>query len=193
METSHDIRLSDHRLAATISAAEKTAPSLDFKNRKCDICSQHNWTTTKGYVIHMGQHLEEISLACLPRDPEDSSDDGLEDADSSISLTTSNNAGIEESHHLSSTNFPSEGQLEHPAEINPNYPAILKAYNDLMRGDASRQDSKKPYDPFEVDFREFVTLYELSDQQKQEEKNSDHNGLTKEMYELIITPGRITF
>lgn len=69
----HDISLTGHRLTAAISEAEENVLKPGFKDHECALCSQAGWQTRKEYATHVGQHLEEISLACLPRIEEDSS------------------------------------------------------------------------------------------------------------------------
>ncbi|KAN0085427.1 hypothetical protein V8E54_001894, partial [Elaphomyces granulatus] len=71
--TSHNTALAGHRLTAAISEAKETVLKPEFKDHQCALCSQAGWQTRKAYATHVGQHLEEISLACLPRD-EDGSD-----------------------------------------------------------------------------------------------------------------------
>ncbi|PYI05739.1 hypothetical protein BO78DRAFT_407943 [Aspergillus sclerotiicarbonarius CBS 121057] len=85
---SHTIVLAGHRLTAAISEAKGTVLKLDFKDHKCALCSQADWRTRKSYANHTGQHLEEISLACLPRDESDSSENDL-NTDTSSNATTS--------------------------------------------------------------------------------------------------------
>ncbi|KAJ5614817.1 hypothetical protein N7528_008471 [Penicillium herquei] len=178
METSHDIRLSGHLLAAAISQAEETALRLDFKRRKCDICSQSSWTTRKAYITHMGQHLEEISLACLPRDMEDSSDDGM-DVDSCSSPKNPNEIEIEESHHRSSTYSLSERRPEQPAEPSPGptipTPATRAAPDPELESqlevDASSQALQQQSHAFPAHTEEPNTMIQSSEQKKQEEVN----------------------
>ncbi|KAJ6144079.1 hypothetical protein N7471_003532, partial [Penicillium samsonianum] len=82
----HDIALARHRLTAAISEAQETVLKLEFKDYKCALCSQDGWQTMKAYATHVGQHLEEISLACLPRDEIGSSDVDL-NSDTSSNAT----------------------------------------------------------------------------------------------------------
>ncbi|KAL4897871.1 hypothetical protein BDV59DRAFT_51382 [Aspergillus ambiguus] len=77
--TSHDITLTGHRLAAAILEAKEEILKPEFKDHKCALCSQGGWQTRKAYTTHMGQHLEEISLACLPIDEGSSSEVDSED------------------------------------------------------------------------------------------------------------------
>lgn len=83
----HGIELTGNRLAAAISEARESILTTDFRDYKCLLCSQSGWQTKKAYEIHVGLHLEEISLACLPRAEQDSSEDGL---DTDISSTPDN-------------------------------------------------------------------------------------------------------
>ncbi|KAJ5769461.1 hypothetical protein N7520_004020 [Penicillium odoratum] len=79
----HSIILTDRRLTAIISEAQETILTPEFEVFKCTLCLQDGWKTKKAYATHVGRHLEEISLACLPRDEEDSSDDDLQTKSSS--------------------------------------------------------------------------------------------------------------
>lgn len=74
LSLSHNIKLSGSRLAAAISEAREAGRNQQFKDYNCALCSEHGWRTRKAYVTHVGQHLEEISLASLPRDENDNSD-----------------------------------------------------------------------------------------------------------------------
>ncbi|CAI7569089.1 unnamed protein product [Penicillium bialowiezense] len=89
LSLSHNIKLSGSRLAAAISEAQETGCSQEFKDHKCALCSEHGWQTRKAYVTHVGQHLEEISLASLPRDENDDSDSGSGSETPSIRSTRS--------------------------------------------------------------------------------------------------------
>ncbi|PWY78490.1 hypothetical protein BO94DRAFT_558822 [Aspergillus sclerotioniger CBS 115572] len=71
---SHNITLAGHRLRAAISESKEPVLKPDFKDHECALYSQAGWQTMKSYATHVGQHLEEISLACLPRGESDSSD-----------------------------------------------------------------------------------------------------------------------
>ncbi|KAJ5496245.1 hypothetical protein N7463_008232 [Penicillium fimorum] len=82
----HDIALAGHRLTAAISEAQETVLKLEFEDYKCALCSQDGWQTKKAYATHVGRHLEEISLACLPRDETDSSEGDL-NSDTSSNVT----------------------------------------------------------------------------------------------------------
>lgn len=77
LNNNHNIVLTGYRLTAAIAEAQETDLTPEFINHKCALCSQSGWQTRKAYATHVGQHLEEISLACLPRDEGDSSDDAL--------------------------------------------------------------------------------------------------------------------
>jgi hypothetical protein len=82
----HDIVLTAHRLAAAITEAQEAELTPEFKKHQCALCSQSGWQSRKAYATHVGKHLEEISLACLPRDEGGSSDDDL-DTDTSSAET----------------------------------------------------------------------------------------------------------
>ncbi|KAJ5151022.1 uncharacterized protein N7482_010274 [Penicillium canariense] len=94
--TSHgDITLAGHRLTAAISEAEENNLIPNFKYHKCALCPQAGWQTWKEYTTHVGQHLEEISLACAPRNGGGSSDrDSTDDtSDNAIEVSVINPFG----------------------------------------------------------------------------------------------------
>ncbi|CEJ60884.1 hypothetical protein PMG11_09438 [Penicillium brasilianum] len=78
----HGIQLTGNHLAAAISEARETILTADFKDYKCSLCSQNGWQSRNSYATHAGRHLEEISLACLPRAGRDSSEDDTTDRSS---------------------------------------------------------------------------------------------------------------
>ncbi|KAJ5661027.1 uncharacterized protein N7484_000399 [Penicillium longicatenatum] len=82
----HNIALSGHPLQATIAEAEETVLKRDFKDHKCPLCFEFGWKDTKDYATHVGRHLEEISIPCLPRD-DDCYGNGDSDADASSKAT----------------------------------------------------------------------------------------------------------
>ncbi|KAJ6016881.1 hypothetical protein N7451_000260 [Penicillium sp. IBT 35674x] len=100
----HGIALPGHPLKATIlSEAEETVLKSDFKNHECLLCFQTDWKSTKEYATHVGQHLEEISLACLPMDQDcdsdvdlqvDTSSDATKSSLPPVRSTTSNNHAL---------------------------------------------------------------------------------------------------
>jgi hypothetical protein len=61
-----DAGLSKTDLEARVSQAEEKVPVTTFESPPCPLCLKAGWRTTKAYTTHLGQHLEEISLACLP-------------------------------------------------------------------------------------------------------------------------------
>ncbi|KAJ5918365.1 hypothetical protein N7454_010740 [Penicillium verhagenii] len=70
----HGIGLFDHPLKAIIEEAEVTVLKPDFGNQRCPLCFQSGWENTREYATHVGRHLEEISLACLPMNQDCESD-----------------------------------------------------------------------------------------------------------------------
>lgn len=78
----HGIQLTGNRLAAAISEARESILTTDFKDYKCSLCSQNGWQSRNSYATHVGRHLEEISLACLPRAGRDGSEDDTTDRSS---------------------------------------------------------------------------------------------------------------
>ncbi|OOQ88852.1 hypothetical protein PEBR_11720 [Penicillium brasilianum] len=78
----HGIQLTGNRLAAAISEARESILTTDFKDYKCSLCSHNGWQSRNSYATHVGRHLEEISLACLPRAGRDSSEDDTTDRSS---------------------------------------------------------------------------------------------------------------
>ncbi|KAJ5533469.1 hypothetical protein N7494_010021 [Penicillium frequentans] len=85
LNIAHTIRLSGHPLKATLAEADEIVSKPDFEDYKCPLCSQSDWRSSKEYTIHVGRHLEEISLACLPLNQDCDSDVDLE-------IDTSSNA-----------------------------------------------------------------------------------------------------
>lgn len=81
----HAIELFGHPLRATLAEAEEIVFKSDFEDHKCPLCFQADWKTTKEYATHVGRHLEEISLACLPMDQDC-------DSDVDLQVDTSSNA-----------------------------------------------------------------------------------------------------
>ncbi|KAL4941135.1 hypothetical protein BDV06DRAFT_195167 [Aspergillus oleicola] len=39
----------------------------DFENQSCPLCFKTSWQSGRAYATHLGQHMEEISLAVLPK------------------------------------------------------------------------------------------------------------------------------
>ncbi|KAJ5564040.1 hypothetical protein N7513_000282 [Penicillium frequentans] len=74
LTVAHSIELFGHPLRATLAEAEEIVFKPDFEDHKCSLCFQTDWKTTKDYATHVGRHLEEISLACLPMDQDCDSD-----------------------------------------------------------------------------------------------------------------------
>ncbi|KAJ5647163.1 hypothetical protein N7490_003535 [Penicillium lividum] len=61
----HKIAPSGGQWGRIIYKAKESDLKDNFKEYKCPLCSQNDWHDTKDYEIHVGRHLEEISLACL--------------------------------------------------------------------------------------------------------------------------------
>lgn len=131
----HGIILTGQRLTAAISQAKETVLTPVFKDQKCLLCSQAGWQTKKAYAIHVGQHLEEISLACLPRNEEDSSEDGFDTniPSTSASITRLTSVNGEEYE----VDADSEAQYKQPVRPAP-VPDPIPAY----RAREEREDSK---------------------------------------------------
>ncbi|KAL6237463.1 hypothetical protein BDW75DRAFT_238252 [Aspergillus navahoensis] len=97
----HGRVLTGHFLTAATSEARETVLAPKIEDYKCRLCLQDGWQTKKAYSTHVGRHLEEISLACLPRDEEDSgSDDFITDISSSSGNADGPASSSEASHEI---------------------------------------------------------------------------------------------
>ncbi|KAL2869650.1 chromatin remodelling complex Rsc7/Swp82 subunit-domain-containing protein [Aspergillus lucknowensis] len=67
LRSTHSIELREPRLKFELSRAENCTMKLNFNDHACPLCLQSGWQTMKAYATHVGRHLEEISLACLPK------------------------------------------------------------------------------------------------------------------------------
>lgn len=63
----HGVKLSDHQLHAALSEAVEYVITPEFTKHPCPLCLQTDWKSRREYTTHVGRHLEEISLASLPR------------------------------------------------------------------------------------------------------------------------------
>jgi GATA zinc finger/KIX domain len=77
LKDSHRNRASGSQLLAIISAAKTSVPTA-IDSQKCPLCFQDGWKSQRNFAAHVGRHMEEIALACLPKDAEgeDESTDG---------------------------------------------------------------------------------------------------------------------
>ena len=69
----HSLRLSHTQLHATITAA-RSSSAKPLNDQPCPLCFQKEWVSQRSFTTHVGQHMEEIALACLPRDIDSESD-----------------------------------------------------------------------------------------------------------------------
>ncbi|KAL2828863.1 hypothetical protein BJY01DRAFT_228203 [Aspergillus pseudoustus] len=68
LRSAHDIELNEpRRQLEELSRAQKFTQKPDFEDHTCSLCLKSGWQTMKAYATHVGRHLEEISLACLPK------------------------------------------------------------------------------------------------------------------------------
>jgi hypothetical protein len=77
LKDDHQNRASGSQLLAIISAARTSVPKA-VSSQKCPLCFQDGWKSQRNFATHVGRHMEEIALGCLPKDMEDedeSSDD----------------------------------------------------------------------------------------------------------------------
>jgi len=77
LKDDHQNRASGSQLLAIISAARASVPKA-ISSQKCPLCFQDGWKSQRNFATHVGRHMEEIALRCLPKDMEDedeSSDD----------------------------------------------------------------------------------------------------------------------
>lgn len=49
-----------------VTDSRETLLKPDFINHPCALCLKTGWETKEEYISHVGNHLEEISLVCLP-------------------------------------------------------------------------------------------------------------------------------
>ncbi|KAL3247352.1 hypothetical protein ABHI18_012424 [Aspergillus niger] len=70
----HGLDSAGSLLKTTVSRAEERVLKPQFKDHKCALCLEFGWKSQKEYATHVGRHLEEISLACLPIEEEEVSD-----------------------------------------------------------------------------------------------------------------------
>ncbi len=69
----HEIELPQKRIKAALEAAE-TLNSNKTEGRKCPMCRESLGQTRRAFASHVGRHMEEIALACLPGDVDGDSD-----------------------------------------------------------------------------------------------------------------------
>jgi DNA-directed RNA polymerase subunit RPC12/RpoP len=62
-----------HALGMAQAAAQSVPRS--FTDQKCPLCAQTDWKSRREYFTHLGKHLEQISLAALPQEEDESEDD----------------------------------------------------------------------------------------------------------------------
>jgi hypothetical protein len=137
LTNNHNIVLTGHRLTAAIAEAQETDLIPGFINHKCALCSKSSWQTKRAYATHVGQHLEEISLACLPRDEGDSSDDAL-DTDTSSAVTMINVVRLDQSvnHEMDPNPEIQNVQFSEPSSA-PYQELLLDALPDMIMNETS--------------------------------------------------------
>jgi hypothetical protein len=62
-----------HALSMAQAAAQSVPRS--FTDQECPLCAQTDWKSQREYFTHLGKHLEQISLAALPQEEDESEDD----------------------------------------------------------------------------------------------------------------------
>lgn len=67
LEDKHDIIISQRRIQAALKAAEILSP-CQIEDQRCPLCRKPLGQTKRAFATHLGRHMEEISLATLPRD-----------------------------------------------------------------------------------------------------------------------------
>ncbi|KAL4805217.1 hypothetical protein BDV18DRAFT_26095 [Aspergillus unguis] len=94
LRTAHDIELNEpRRQLEELSRAQKFTQKPDFGDHICQLCLKSGWQTMKAYATHVGRHLEEISLASLPKLPDDDTiSDSNASQESIMAGTTPNTA-----------------------------------------------------------------------------------------------------
>ncbi|KAJ0426158.1 hypothetical protein BJY00DRAFT_273123 [Aspergillus carlsbadensis] len=98
------------------SPAENVVLRSNFADYSCPLCLASGWQTMKAYATHVGRHLEEISLACLPK-----LEDAGSDSDSNVSQR-SHTTGAEPSLAPKPLNDP---QPYHPISDNRTLPPFV--------------------------------------------------------------------
>lgn len=86
----HSLDIAGSLLNTTVSRAEERVLKPQFKDHKCALCLESGWKSKKEYATHVGRHLEEVSLACLPIEEE-----GVSDVDSNADRWTNATKGSE--------------------------------------------------------------------------------------------------
>ncbi|KAJ6031414.1 hypothetical protein N7540_002146 [Penicillium herquei] len=86
LKTDHQIQFNCHSLSAVMTEARELTLSPDYESHPCALCLKSGWRTTKEYATHVGQHLEEISLASLP---------GYEDKSDEDESTSTTSSGVD--------------------------------------------------------------------------------------------------
>jgi hypothetical protein len=84
----HLLKLHHSQLLTQIAAAEVATPQ-DIHIQQCPLCLQDGWDSRRQFTTHVGRHLEQIALACLPRDVESDSEARSQQPGSSSPLHTS--------------------------------------------------------------------------------------------------------
>ncbi|KAL3455278.1 hypothetical protein BJX64DRAFT_77028 [Aspergillus heterothallicus] len=67
IRSAHGIELREPHFKFELSRFEEHILKSNFKDHACSLCLRSGWQTMKAYATHVGRHLEEISLACLPK------------------------------------------------------------------------------------------------------------------------------
>ncbi|KAF9882694.1 hypothetical protein FE257_005521 [Aspergillus nanangensis] len=88
-----------------LSRAQKFTQKPDFEDHICQLCLTSGWQTMESYATHVGRHLEEISLACLPKVSDDATlSDSNASQESIMAATMVNTARFDKvASHISDT------------------------------------------------------------------------------------------
>ncbi|KAF7505892.1 hypothetical protein GJ744_012427 [Endocarpon pusillum] len=76
-----------HALSMTQAAAQSVPRS--FTDQECPLCAQTDWKSQREYFTHVGKHLEQISLAALPQEEDESEDDSDQSDEKGPEISTS--------------------------------------------------------------------------------------------------------
>jgi hypothetical protein len=90
----HDITYSGSIYQDAIETAENTIPQ-PYDTQQCPLCLEIPGHSQKSFVNHVGEHLEEIALAALPRKPVSSSETESISSNHTSNAETHRSKGVE--------------------------------------------------------------------------------------------------
>jgi hypothetical protein len=135
LREAHAMELADDRLTAVIMEFSEMKLIPTFSDYPCPLCSKNGWQTKKAYSTHVGRHLEEISLACLPRNADWSSDVGFNDNSTSRASTDA-----------SALDNPEGEEVDADAGAKSKLPARFASSSELLSAPAERKKHEDPHE-----------------------------------------------